>query len=288
MVRDMAVFCAIFLACGLGGAFFPALVAGPTGPAEVSVSQSPITQATATTVPVAHTWQNSAAAQPTARVVGPATAQAGDLVVLDASQSEAMGFAWVLADSDKTFLPVDEGKRVVFATGTAGRYTFVLVAANADAQGKPAVALAKHSLVVGGQPPGPDPNPPGPNPNPDPPAPLPPGRFDLARQARDWAASVMLPNADRVRTAGVVASNFESIATAIAAGTVSSIDDALAKLRTQNQTSLSATEYQAWKAGWNPQFNAALSRLDGENKLPGLSETAEAFREVASGLRAVR
>lgn len=220
-------------------------------------------------------------APPVARVTGPARALPGDLVVLDASSSQALGYAWVLADSDKSFLPVDGGQRLVFATGAAGRYTFVLVAANANEQGQPAVALATHVLTIGS---GPDPNP-----GPDPPAPnppLPPGRFDLARQARDWITQVKLSAADRARTARLIASAFEGVAAAAAAGTVRSIDDALAQLRASNRAALSSAEYSAWQSGWNPSFNAAMTRLDDAGQLKTLADTAEAFREIATGLKA--
>lgn len=236
-------------------------------------------------------WLTVASAQatpPSARIIGPATALPGDLVVLDASSSDAMGFAWVLADSNKTFLPVDDGQRLVFATGSTGRYTFVLVAANADESGKPAVALAKHVVTIGADPgpgPNPDPNPPGPEP-PDPP--LPPGRFDLARQARDWTASVTLAASERRHTAALVADGFEAIAAAIAAGTVRTAEDALAQLRAAHQAALSAPQYEAWRAGWNPSFRAAMTRLDDLNQLPALADVADAFREISQGLRGVR
>jgi hypothetical protein len=63
----------------------------------------------------------------------------GDLVILDASGSDATTFTWVLANSDKTFLPVDGGKRCVFSPGRAGVFVFVLVVGKVE-KAKPAAA----------------------------------------------------------------------------------------------------------------------------------------------------
>lgn len=225
-------------------------------------------------------WVTLCAAPPTAVVEGPNRALPGDLVVLDASRSQAAGFAWVLADSDKTFLAVDDGRRVVFATARPGRYTFVLVAATAEASGAPRVALARHVVEIGAPPP-------GPGPAPDPPAPLPPGRFGLAEEARRWAGAVSLPPADRLRTARLVAGNFETVSTAIAAGAVKNVDAALAQLVAANQSALAASEYAAWKNDWNPSFRAAMQKLDEAGRLATLTDVADAFREIAAGLNAV-
>lgn len=113
-----------------------------------------------------------------ARVEGPANANPGDLVVLDASGSVgATRYAWLLAGSDKTFLPVDGGRRVVFASGTQGAYTFVLSVAGLDDEGKADLAMVRHVLTIGKPSPGPNP-PPGPDPEPEPQPP--PGPVDTA------------------------------------------------------------------------------------------------------------
>ena len=101
----------------------------------------------------------------TAVIEGPTEAPPGDLVILDASKSDAVSFAWALVPKGKSFLPVDGGKRVVFASGSAGTYTFVLATATADGQ----VALALHVLTVGKPLPPPIDPPDPPNP-PEPPS----------------------------------------------------------------------------------------------------------------------
>jgi hypothetical protein len=128
------------------------------------------------------------AGPPVASIKGPKTAAAGDLVILDASGSDATTFTWVLANSDKTFLPVDGGKRCVFSSGTGGRFVFVLVVGKVEG-GQSLAAETQWSVVIGGDvpvppnplppiPPAPippDPTPPNPLPIPIPPSPTPTG-----------------------------------------------------------------------------------------------------------------
>ncbi|MBT9153214.1 MAG: hypothetical protein DDT35_01443 [Firmicutes bacterium] len=75
-----------------------------------------------------------------------------------------------VAPVEKTFLPVDQGLRCVFATGTAGKYTFVLVVAGTNVNGRAVAEMATHSVLVSGgtAPPHPTPGPaPAPTPMPD-------------------------------------------------------------------------------------------------------------------------
>lgn len=102
----------------------------------------------------------TAAAQPPRAVItGPTQSRLGDLVILDASQSSGSSYAWALIGSDKTYLPVDGGLRVVFATGTAGEYTFALVAAGTNANGGAAVDVALWKIAVVDDRPKPPPDP---------------------------------------------------------------------------------------------------------------------------------
>ena len=105
------------------------------------------------------------AQQPSAVITGPKEAPVGDLVILDASQSQGLGFLWLLVNSDKSFLPVDGGVRCVFASGSPGKFIFVLVCSGTNNNGGPAAATAKHELTVTGVTPVPNPNP---QPKPDP------------------------------------------------------------------------------------------------------------------------
>lgn len=96
---------------------------------------------------------------------GPAEAALGDLVVLEAvGQYDAA--KWFLGNSPKSFLPVEGGSKVVFASGTPGEYRFFAVGASVEA-GNVSLDDATFTVRIGH--PGPDPNPnPGPTPNPGP------------------------------------------------------------------------------------------------------------------------
>lgn len=102
------------------------------------------------------------------KIEAPATAAPGDLVILSAKAEGALNYSWILANSDKTFLPVENGTKAVFASGAAGKYIFVLSASDATTLGS-----VKHVLTIGQPEPEPDPDPPPPPPPPPPPDPDP-------------------------------------------------------------------------------------------------------------------
>lgn len=224
------------------------------------------------------------AGEPRAVIEGPERAALGDLVVLDASRSEANAFAWLLVGGPKSFLPVDEGRRCVFASGTAGQYTFVLAAAANDR-----VALARHVLTIGESPPTPPtPTPPvPPTPPPPTPEPLPHGKYDLARLARDWAKlSVSLDGSRRQASARSLAASFHSMASAIAAGTLTVPAEILAETKRSNQAALGA-DTDAWRP-WFALLAPKLEALNQSGSLKIADDYATAWRELAAGLGEVK
>lgn len=141
----------------------------------------------------------AAGQMPRAVITGPKESSTGDMIVLDASASEGLSRIWLLAVSPvpKSFLPVDSGVRCVFATGTAGKYVFVLVVAGANPNGGAAVEMATHEIVVKGM--GPD-NPPPPPPDDGAKNPFPPPAATL-RTAAEAVAAVRTSRADATRLA---------------------------------------------------------------------------------------
>lgn len=219
------------------------------------------------------------AGEPTAVIEGPERAALGDLVVLDASRSEANAFAWLLVGGPKSFLPVDQGRRCVFAAGTAGQYTFVLAVAGNDR-----VALARHLVTIGPAPP--PPVPPAP-PTPPAPEPLPHGKYDLARLARDWARlSVPLDGSRRDASARSLAASFHSMASAISAGTLTLPAEILAETKRSNQAALGA-DIGAWRP-WFALLAAKLEALNQSGVLKLADDYATAWREIAGGLAEVK
>jgi len=124
-----------------------------------------------------------AAAQPKAVIDAPATVNVGDLVILDGGKSVGDNHLWVVDERAKgRFLEIPTDRRIVFAIGTPGRYSFQLIMADTSA----AIDQAIHFVSVGGvglPPTEPDPpvvDPPPVSP-PDPPTPvLPPNEVTEA------------------------------------------------------------------------------------------------------------
>lgn len=125
-----------------------------------------VAQAAPPTVPAAKPKPKVGA---TAIIKAPAQVAPGDLVILDASESEAKSFAWTVLPESAAgkFLAIDKGTKAVFASGQPGQYTFVLATAAGDN-----VAVALVTVTVGTPTPGP--TPPGPGPVP---VPVPSGPF---------------------------------------------------------------------------------------------------------------
>ena len=157
---------------------------------------------------------------PKAIITGPKEAQSGDLIVLDASESTGTSRLWLLAVApvEKSFLPVDQGLRCVFATGTPGKYTFVLVVAGTNANGGAVAEMTTHSVVVfGGTSPGPAPDPgPGPDPT-NPPLPTKPTAavyiYEKDRSNPPRAVQAALDRLNQDDGSGIVGSIFEQDAT---------------------------------------------------------------------------
>lgn len=99
-------------------------------------------------------------------IEGPKESAPGDLVILSAKAPGAKHFSWVLANSSKSFLPVEGGTKAVFASGASGKYIFILAASDNEGLG-----TYKHELTIGTPEPEPPPVPPNPPTPPDPPLP---------------------------------------------------------------------------------------------------------------------
>lgn len=214
----------------------------------------------------------------------PAKSDPGDLVILDAAKSVgAKAFAWALPGSTKTFLPVDGGVRCVFACGSAGRYTFVLAVAAGDK-----VAVATHTIEIGGlpAPPAPGPSPPTPGPGPDPapnppPQPEPDGQYGLRQSVIDSYKLVSPRPANETR---LIAKNFRTTAAKIAAGTLKTPGEAVLDVRAANRESLGESV-----AAWYQFFlsiTKSLDAIDPQLKKP-VRETRAMFAEIAAALEEI-
>ena len=74
----------------------------------------------------------------------PAEVRIGQLVVIDVSASNASSFDWQVVPETQNFIVIDEGRRAVFSSETAGDYLFVVGAAKGET-----VDVASHRIRVG-------------------------------------------------------------------------------------------------------------------------------------------
>jgi hypothetical protein len=95
-------------------------------------------------------YQPAAGQAPRAVITGPKESRPGSLVVLDATESQGLGRIWLLAVSPEptSFLPVEAGLKVIFASPTPGDYTFVLVVSGTNANGGPMADMATHTVTL--------------------------------------------------------------------------------------------------------------------------------------------
>jgi hypothetical protein len=116
-----------------------------------------------------------AIAQPQAVIDAPSTVNVGDLVIIDGGKSIGDNHLWVVDERAKgRFLEIPADRRIVFAIGTPGKYSFQLIVADTSA----GISQAIHFVDVGGvtlPPTDPPPivSPPTPNPPQPPKPPLP-------------------------------------------------------------------------------------------------------------------
>lgn len=210
-----------------------------------------------------------ALAQAAAVVTGPERVEAGDLFILDSSQSRGEARKWAIPDELAGKVIEIDGK-LIGATRTQGVYLFLLAVGDA----KPTVAIAKHSLTVGVAPP------PIPPPKPDPvdPVKVPEDRFGNIGQR--VAAKVASSQAD--------ASQRESIGKVF-----ESASDRLL-LMGKPGGFLNVADASAWVDGElkkYPTYKQTIQLIyDDAKSRVGLSrdDTADWYRAVAVGLRGAK
>lgn len=231
-------------------------------------------------------------------IAAPKTAAPGELVKLRAQlvyqrdwlriagspPENPPAFRWALADPPNGYEIEDwifqDGRTCVFATSQSGVYRFVLAGTRLDAEGKPRLFLATHTLTVEpSRPPGPEPNPPAP-PEPD----LPDGRFGLARLIYQLARQ-HVPARQR-DAAGALAENYRGISAQIAAGTLTGAAEILAETTAGNRRAVGSNA-ETWMPFFQ-QLAIRLRELDETGELKTPEDFQQAWGEIATGLDAIR
>ncbi len=198
------------------------------------------------------------------------------------SVATADGYAWSVASQADTvdIQAIGDGREAVFV-GPPGEYVVTLLATTVDwdARQFDQKQSAKRIKIVNDDP-GPEP---GPRPNPTP-GPLPDGAYKLAQFSFDAAQQV--PATHR-HYAARLASTFESVAAQLSAGTITSITAANNKVKSDNAAIL-GNDRTTWQT-WLNAMNTRMTELWGQHQsIQTISGMASAYREIATGLRAVK
>lgn len=198
--------------------------------------------------------------------------------------------AWKVFDGDKEKRVREYQDGIFFGAGIVPKKMTALVAvtylyAVKDADKITEVAtktvIISTPVTIGD---GNDPEPVVPNPvDPDPS--FPETRYNLHKKAYSLAMT-KVPAAARKAGAQNIAKSFESIASAVAAGAINEVDDILKKTTEANRSAVGT-----YRADWEPffkQMQDILYTLYEDKQMVNVNDFAEAWREVASGLKSVK
>lgn len=231
----------------------------------------------------------------------------GDIVVLKPSvitdkpkYLEAVDYEWTVLDSGKEKARVNQGLEdsIYFGSGIQKKklmaimhVTYVYcIHENDDPKGKIVQVATRHAKICvdinigdANPPTPPDPNP---TPNPNPPPDL---KDDLAKAAYGWAGSKVTDAGDRTKGAAALSKSFSGLASKIAAGGFSTVEDMLAQAHTANNSALSAAGVDAthWH-DWSLALKDYLSQQLNAKKLNTLYDFATVFKSISDGLAAVK
>ena len=195
--------------------------------------------------------------------------------------------AWKVFDGDKEKRVREYQDGIFFGAGVVSKRMTALVAitylyAVKDADKTTEITTKTVIIstpVIIGEDPGPAPDPAAPDPV------FPEAKYSLQKKAYSLAMT-KVPAAIRKNTATAVAKSFEAMASAIAAGAIKEVDDLLKKTAESNRAAVGAN-----KAAWEPFFkemqDTLYSLYEGKQMVTA-TDFAEAWREVAAGLKSVK
>lgn len=206
-------------------------------------------------------------------ITGPKEVPVGDLIILDAAQSEGLKYKWVLVGSKKTFYEADKGLKLLFACGTPGDYTFVLVVGGEDNNKNMVVDMAEHTITIKGSGPIIPPIIP-----PVVPVVIPDGEFKVSKSVYDWAKTTN----DKV-SALKVSANFESISAQISARIITSPEVVIQMTASTNKNAVS--NYEVWRTNFFAPLNTVLNNLSESEKLTTMEQHATCWREIGLGVK---
>jgi len=203
------------------------------------------------------------------------SAEVGELVRFDVSESTADSFKWVLVPNSIDFEVYDEGQRAVFSARHPGEYMFIVGCAY---QGT--IDIVTHIVTIEGGDPGP-PNPPDPPhpPNPNIPDVRKPDSSVLFEWVAYWCSQAQRSKYETLYVAG----SFEGVAAQISAGVLTDTESIIEATVNANRQALgdSITD-------WLPVLREIQTELKSRAEA-GILVTPEqhavAWREIAKGMR---
>lgn len=214
---------------------------------------------------------SSAIAQiPVARITGPTGGVAGDLIVLSADDSDATQFAWSvipeLPDGRVTILPIENNRRCIVTSVPGTWHVFLAIGSDAG------VAILRHTIVISGDSPI----------APVIPRPIEPKPVDPKPTLPEFAALVATWDAPSVKRAELAAA-FDGVAAKASAGVYSDVQ-AMTSASTAANREVLQNDIAAWQT-WFAKLSQALQNLAAEGKLRSIDDHANAWRDIARGLR---
>jgi hypothetical protein len=195
--------------------------------------------------------------------------------------------AWKVFDGDKEKRVREYQDGIFFGAGVVPKRMTALVAITylyVVKEGDKTSEIVTKTVIISspviiGEDPGPDPEPSAPEPT------FPEARYNLQKKAYSLAIN-KVPAAIRKGSATAVAKSFESMASAVAAGAIKEVDELLKKTAESNRAAVGAN-----KAAWEPFFKEmqeTLYSLYESKQMVTATDFAEAWREVAAGLKSVK
>lgn len=213
-----------------------------------------------------------------AKISGPNTAKIGDLVVISAKESTGKAFKWVMPSGIQTLSCSD--LEFGFASGTPGVYSFTLIAADTDDAENP-IAIATHTVRVGGPatPPPVDPDPE----EPDEPTP-PPSDLEKLRQLSKESAATLNDKAVAMVLSDTIQAKAREIEAMCERGMCPTLDGAKRMMVVSIENLLLARSGNSrnvdWANGWRVPINAALKEINTTT----VANYLAAMRAIAVGL----
>lgn len=230
----------------------------------------------------------------------------GELVDLDLSPIEnrpanlaSVSVDWRVFEGNTPKRVRQQGGGIFFGAGVEPKKMLVIAAVSylylekegdkiKDAQVRS--QLLTTELQIGQSEPKPGPNPPtppGPDPVPNPTPNLPNGRFGLAKTT--YLHAVTKVKEPRAKAAQVLAESFESVASAVAAGAYKTGDQILTATKEANNAALATVNLDPnpWE-DFGAELQKTLYELYKSKKIATAEDYADAWREIATGLKAIK